>query len=107
MSTAVSLRRRENVCDFCSDPNPISMFRSEAVISPSFADIPDLAQGKWWACESCSKLIEHENWNALADRATAILCCRIERDDAQAEQKRRTTRSGVLKLHSLFRRYRR
>jgi len=104
MNPAVTLHRRERICDFCSNPNPVSMFRSEAVISVKFADLPDLSSGKWWACETCARLIDHEQWDELADRGTEVIC-RNNKANVEDEQWRRTRR-GVLELHSLFRRYR-
>ena len=72
--TAVTLNRREHICDFCSDPNPVSVLQCEDFVCAKFSDLPHLAAGAWSACDTCAGLIEHENWRDLADRATEALC---------------------------------
>ena len=103
LSTAVMLSRRERICDFCSDPNPVSTFQCDAVASARFSDLPDISSGRWSACETCARLIEREDWRNLADRATEALC----RDDTIAKGGLEMVRREVLELHSLFRRHRR
>jgi hypothetical protein len=103
MSTAVTLDRRECICDFCSDTNPVSVFHYEAVVCARISDLLDISSGTWRACETCAQLIEHENWRGLADRATEMIC---RKEEVPIGPKRITIRREVLELHSLFRRYR-
>src|SRR5215831_5455477 len=100
MITAVTLSRRERICDFCSEPNPVSAFQCNAVVSARFSDLPDVSSGRWSACETCARLIEREDWRILADRATEVLC----RHNSIPKGGRETIRQEVLELHSLFRR---
>jgi hypothetical protein len=62
-----------HVCDFCGDRNIRWHYPADpaSVIQPT-DDIHVLFTGAWAACSTCHALIEADNRDALAMRATTI-----------------------------------
>jgi len=50
------MRSGSSFCDFCGSPNPLIAYSTD---KPGFS---------WYACASCAKLIDNEEWRKLADR---------------------------------------
>ncbi len=62
-TTHIGVTRLDMVCDFCSAPDPVSMFRTEAgkeirtQIQPERVDTHMDGDGLWAACPTCEKMV--------------------------------------------------
>ena len=95
-----------DVCDFCSEPHPEWYYGANKF---ALADVGFGSAGGWWACETCSQLIENGEDYELLHRS-------LERSPELAEvnalmggldkQERRYVEDQVMRLHRKFRRAR-
>jgi hypothetical protein len=92
----------ENICDFCSQPNPERMFKVEDFTMDG--PRPDLgmpeyrSKGHWAACSACGTMIDGEKWDELALRALDKLFPKY-----QSMMPRRILADTIRRSHNLFR----
>jgi hypothetical protein len=90
-----------DICDFCSDPSPVRTFDAETFIDATLDPAAE-SRGGWMACGPCAQMIDSEQWETLANRATDAFCRKygvwVQRADVRVH---------VLKTHALFRQHRR
>jgi hypothetical protein len=99
----IEARAGDNICDFCSQPNPERVYKS-----PDFTmdgPHPDLgvpefrSKGAWVACSSCAALIDKENWDGLVARAVERLYPKYQ----PLGMPRRILADTIRRSHTLFR----
>jgi hypothetical protein len=83
-------------CDFCGcravasySAPPISFASTVTHVDGTQLEVASRDDGDWFACRPCERLIEHERYDRLADRAArhAARCARIEVAVAGASRK--------------------
>ena len=66
----------QDLCDFCSSPEPRWLFRCrnyemrDLVPNPGLLP-PQRSVGGWLACNKCAVFVQRADWNGLARRVTA------------------------------------
>jgi hypothetical protein len=90
---------KENICDFCSAPNPTCTFEC-----PDFPVADDggttllNSRGAWMACAVCGSFITQGNWDRLLLRAVDALYPKY-----QGMMPRRILTDTIKRSHDLFR----
>jgi hypothetical protein len=88
------VRAGENICDFCSTPEPKRRFEC-----PSFPMVPGYSSlGAWMACDTCGSLIDREEWDKLLLRAVDKIYPKY-----QSAMPRRIFIATIKQSHELFR----
>jgi hypothetical protein len=102
MPTEIEARAGDNICDFCSQPNPTRYFNA-----PDFkmdephpdAGLPGFgSKGAWAACPTCAAFIENLQWDGLLQRGVNKLA-----EKYGSMMPRRVLTDTVKRSHDLFR----
>lgn len=97
--TEIEARAGDNICDFCSQPNPERVFMCPDFTMDQSPGWPEYrSKGAWIACTPCGELIDKGAWDRLLLRAVDRLFPKY-----QAMMPRRALMDVVRHSHSLFR----
>jgi hypothetical protein len=69
MTTTYRIERDPQVCDFCTDPFPVTAYQCADFIWAKDSPLPHQSEAAWSACRVCSALIDGGHWASLTDRA--------------------------------------
>jgi hypothetical protein len=98
----IEARAGDNICDFCSEPNPSRLFAS-----PDFrmdgprpeAGLPEYrSKGGWAACSTCASMIDNGAWDRLLVRGIDAMVKKYG-----SLMPKRMLADTVQRSHSLFR----
>src|SRR5215471_10485187 len=97
----VRINPDRDICDFCSDPNPIRVYAAADFMVEKTSHLPQVSEGAWSACRNCSDLINAEKWNELTHRAFEAI---LQRHHISIIDQPKMFRS-MLELHARFRQH--
>jgi hypothetical protein len=88
----------EDICDFCSRPNPARRFQCPDFSLDKRLGYKELrSKGDWLACTGCGSLIDAGKWDALLLRALS------EFAEKYSAMPRRILTDTIKRSHDLFR----